>query len=94
MSTPWDECVVVKKKIACWMVILYYLDVHVESTRMTNMKQLILKSNVGPYGVCIICIIVAPQVRGDRGWLTNFAPKVRFSNHCIIFANYHSVHTF
>ena len=32
--------------------------------------------------------------RGDRGWLTNFAPKVRFSKNCIIFAHYHSVHTF
>ena len=32
--------------------------------------------------------------RGDRGWLTNFALKVRFSKNCIIFANYHSVHTF
>ena len=32
--------------------------------------------------------------RGDRGWLTSFAPKVRFSKNCIIFANYYSVHTF
>ena len=32
--------------------------------------------------------------RGDRGWLTSFAPKVRFSKNCIIFANCHSVHTF
>ena len=34
------------------------------------------------------------QGRGDRGWLASFAPKVRFSKNCIIFANYHSVHTF
>ena len=32
--------------------------------------------------------------RGDRGWLTSFAPKVRFSKNCIIFGNYHSMHTF
>ena len=32
--------------------------------------------------------------RGDRGWLTSFAPKVGFSKNCIIFANYHSVDTF
>ena len=32
--------------------------------------------------------------RGDWGWLTSFAPKVRFSKNCIIFANYHSVDTF
>ena len=32
--------------------------------------------------------------RGDRGWLTSFAPKVRFSKKSIIFANSHRVHTF
>ena len=34
------------------------------------------------------------KCRGDRGWLTSFDPKVRFSKNCIIFANYYSVHTF
>ena len=32
--------------------------------------------------------------RGDRCWLTSFAPKVRFSKNGIIFANSQSVHTF
>ena len=39
-------------------------------------------------------LILTFACRGDRGWLTSFAPKVRFSKNCIIFANYHSVDTF
>ena len=43
---------------------------------------------------CIRTYIHTCMRRGDRGWLTSFAPKVRFSKNCIIFANYYSVHTF
>ena len=42
----------------------------------------------------LLIFVIITLCRGDRGWLTSFAPKVRFSKNCIIFANYYSVHTF
>ena len=80
-----------------WLDHLKKLVVQGDLLKLADSKQSDLKWRSAMYtlpGRVLSVDINASIDRGARGWLTSFAPKVRFSKNCIILANYYSVHTF